>query len=59
MGETEFLAVAEAYKAIFWPTPGFKDGTFDSSGFSTEGTLISALCSTLLWKMCSMHWRFS
>ena len=42
MGEIEFLAVAEARKAIFWPTPGFKDWTFDSSGFSTEGTLILA-----------------
>ena len=28
--------------AIFWPTPGFKGKTFVSSGFSTEGTLMSA-----------------
>ena len=32
----------EASAAIFWPSPGFKGRTFVSSGFSIEGTLISA-----------------
>ena len=39
---SEFLAADEADKAIFWPTPGFNEGTFDSSGFSLEGNLTSA-----------------
>ena len=38
----EFLAVGEAYKAKLWPTPGFKERTFDSCGFSAKGFLISA-----------------
>ena len=29
----EFLAVREAYKAIFWPTLGSEERTLDSSGF--------------------------
>ena len=40
--ETDFLAVAKACKAIFYPIPGLAKGTFDSSDFSeTEETLIS------------------
>ena len=41
------LAVGEACKAIFWPTSDFKKRTFDSSGFSAEGTFIfaSGYCS--------------
>ena len=35
------LAADTACVAIFWPTPGLKGRTFVSSGFSTEGTLIS------------------
>ena len=38
---TEFLTVVKACKAILWPTPGFKERTFDSPGFSAEGTLMS------------------
>ena len=38
----KFLAVGEAYDATFLLTPRFKRRTFVSSGFSTEGTLISA-----------------
>ena len=37
-----FLAVGEACMAIFWPALGFKGRTFVSSGFSIEGTWISA-----------------
>ena len=32
----KFPAVGEACMATFWPTPGFKGKTFDSSGLSTE-----------------------
>ena len=38
----KFLAVGEACDATFLLTPRFKRRTFVSSGFSTEGTLISA-----------------
>ena len=41
-GRIQLLAVREAYMATSWPTPGFKERTFDSSGFSTEGTSVSA-----------------
>ena len=34
----EYLAVNEAGKAIFWPSPGLKVGIFDSSEFLTEGS---------------------
>ena len=40
--KTKFLAVAEAYMAISWPTLTLNWRTFVSSGFSTDGTLISA-----------------
>ena len=36
------LAVGKACMAMFWPTPGVNGKTFFSSGFSTEGILISA-----------------
>ena len=29
-----FLAAGEAFKVKFWPTSGFKERIFDSSGFS-------------------------
>ena len=32
------LAASEALRAAFCPTQGFKKGTFNSSGFSAEGT---------------------
>ena len=35
----KFLAMGETCMAAFWPTAGFKVRT---SGFSTEGTFISA-----------------
>ena len=37
-----FLAIGEACKAMFRPTPGLKEKTFDSFVFSAEGTLVSA-----------------
>ena len=37
----KFLAAVKACMAIFWPNSGFKGRTFVSSGFSTEGLLIS------------------
>ena len=37
--ERKVVAVSEAFRAIFWPTPGFQRRTFVSSGFSTERTL--------------------
>jgi len=37
----KFLAVGEALMAIFWPAACIKGRTCCSSGFSTEGTLIS------------------
>ena len=40
--KAEFLAVGETCKAMFHSTPGFNTRTFNSSGFSAEGTLISA-----------------
>ena len=40
--------------AVFWPTLGFRAETFDSSGFSTEGILISASAAGK-----SSHQRFS
>ena len=46
MRNTDFLAVGEAYKAIFWPIPGFKEGIFDSSGSSAEEALIFRVCCT-------------
>ena len=42
------------YGSICWPTPGFKGRTF-SSGFSTDGTLISASAAPhygYLWVVC-------
>ena len=42
-----FLAVGKARRAIFPPSPGFKAGTFDSSGFFTEGYLNFCACITL------------
>lgn len=42
-------------RTLFWPnTPDFKEETFDSSGFSAEGTLISA--STVPHQ--GFQWRF-
>ena len=38
----QYLAAGEALKELFCHTPGIKDRTFDSSGFSAMGTLISA-----------------
>ena len=35
---TKFVAVGEAYMAIFRPTPGVKGRTVVTSGFSIEGT---------------------
>ena len=37
-----FQAIGEACKAMFRPTPGLKEKTFDSFVFSAEGTLVSA-----------------
>ena len=34
----EFLAVGEACKAMFRPTSGLTEGSFDKSGFSAKGT---------------------
>ena len=39
--KAEFLAVGKAHKAIFWPTSGSKERTFDTSGFSAEETFTS------------------
>ena len=39
---TKFLAVDEAYKAIFWPTPSLQDKNFGSCGFPDEKTVIFA-----------------
>ena len=36
--EIDFLAVDAAFQVIFSPTPGIKEGTLDSSTFSTEET---------------------
>ena len=38
----EFQAAGEVCKAIFWPIPGLKDKTFNSSRSRSQGTLISA-----------------
>ena len=38
----QYLAAGEALKELFCHTPGIKDRTFDSSGFSAKGILISA-----------------
>lgn len=40
--KTESLAISNASKAMYWPTSGFKKGTFDRPEISAEGTLISA-----------------
>ena len=40
IGKGEFLAEDEVCKALVWPTAGLQ--AFDRTGFSTEGTLISA-----------------
>jgi len=40
--KAEFWAVGEACRAIVIPSPGFEKGTPDSSGFTKEGTSISA-----------------
>ena len=60
----KFLAVREACRAIFWPIQGFKRRTSVSSGFSTEGTLISVStvphCGYRWWdskpKRCHRTW---
>ena len=39
--KAELLAVGEACKAIIRPALDFQERTFDSSGFSEEGTLVS------------------
>ena len=39
--KAEFLAVGKAHKAIFGPTSGSKERTFDTSGFSAEETFTS------------------
>ena len=39
--EVKFTAAGEARQAMFWPATGLTERTFDSSGFSKEGTLIS------------------
>ena len=38
----ELLSAGKTHEALFWPTAGLKVGTFDKSGISVEGTLISA-----------------
>ena len=52
---TELLAVGETCKAWFWPTAGFRQKTFDSSGFSwLERTLSSAsMVPTKGWQQVS------
>ena len=45
----KFLAVDEACIVMLGPTPGFKGGTFVSSGFSNEGDLNFYVPSTPLW----------
>ena len=57
--------MGEAYTAVFWPTPGFEGRTSVNSGFSTEGTLLSASAvphcwlriwyDTTLFNVISMH----
>ena len=42
MREVDLTAVGEACKAIRRPIPGVKEKTFDGSGYSADGTLISA-----------------
>ena len=37
----ELQAVGETRKGTFWPTPHLEERTFDSSGGSADGTLIS------------------
>ena len=39
--KSEFLAVAEACEAVFWPTLGFQVETLDSPWLPAEGTLSS------------------
>ena len=43
--EREILAAGEAYKDIFWLTPGSKEGNLESSGVSAKEALISALAA--------------
>ena len=50
MRQAEFLAAGETSKAILWPTQGLKEKTFDSSGFSAEGTSICALVVRQRWR---------
>ena len=37
---TWFLSQAKQERCRFWPTSGFKEGTFDSSGFPIKGTVV-------------------
>ena len=39
-GMIESLAAGEACEAISWPTPAGGEGTFESTGVSSEVTLI-------------------
>ena len=43
-------SVSEEPNCIFTPSSGFEEGTFDSSGFSAEVTLISASVVPHSWK---------
>ena len=41
--KNRFLTVGKASKAITWPAADFKERTFNSSGFSAEGALVSCI----------------
>ena len=45
------MAVGEACKAIFWPTPGLKERTFDTSEVSASLPRMSASVA-LRWGEC-------
>ena len=55
--KVEFLAVAEACKAIFWRAPVSKAGTFNCSGFSVERTFNLCTGGSEMWKFIQKQTR--
>ena len=49
----KFLAVGEAFMAMFWPTPSFKGRTFFSSEVSTEWAAAGVLWRCYLFRLFS------
>ena len=41
----KYILVSEAFKAVFWPTPDFTEGTFDSFWTSVEGEAFISACA--------------